>query len=475
MEQTVRDARGRSLPLAERLGHGAEGVVNRVKDSRLAVKRLFRRDADPGQATALESRLRAVARMPIEDLPIARPMVMLAEPDLGFVMELVDDMVPLERQMLAPYEVELVPWYLATGGLRRRLRILARIATTLATLHTRGMAYGDPSPGNVLVSEPTDQDQIWLVDPDNLAVESDGSRPAVYTPGYGAPELVNRGGRISTLSDAFAFAVMAHHTLFAVHPFIGDEIEEGPVEWEEAAHAYRVPWIDHAEDHSNVSTGGLPGRNRLVTRTVTRYFRSTFEEGLLEPRRRPSCADWAMALWQAGDAMIACGSCPGQRFATRACPWCGASSGSDLVCRIWLHAGPDVFSLDRAERSGDPDRVVGVRGWDIPAGELVAIDRGRPFVLTGRHGEIRPAAPDRPLSTVSWDGDNRIQVRNVGARPVLLVSGDRNVQRRLWPEQDAEVELRPEVPPWRLCFTSDPLSPHRQVTFDLIESTGTVR
>jgi DNA-binding helix-hairpin-helix protein with protein kinase domain len=475
MESTVRDVRGRTLPLAERLGHGAEGMVNRVRDSPLAVKRLFLRGSRSHHAALLDERLRAVARMPIEDLPVARPLVMLAEPEIGYVMELLDDMVPLEKQMLPPYEVELISWYLATGGLRRRLRVLARLATTLAALHARGMVYGDPSPGNVLVSEPLDQDQIWLVDPDNLAVESDGSRPAVYTPGYGAPELVSRGSRTSTLSDAFAFAVLAHHTLFVAHPFIGDDIEDGPVELEEAAHTYRVPWIDHSHDRSNASTMGLPGRDRLLTRTLSGYFRATFEDGLRAPVRRPSCADWATALWQAVDATLTCRSCRGHRFAARACPWCGTPPGNDLVCRVWLHAGPDIFSLARASDAPDPERVMGAQGWSIPAGEIVAIDSGRPFELTARHGEIRSDDPHRPLSTVSWDGGRRVRVTNVGVRPLLLVSGDRQVHRRLPPGRDAEVELRPDVPPWRLCFTSDPLSPHRQVTFDVVGPAGAVR
>jgi hypothetical protein len=213
----------------------------------------------------------------------------------------------------------------------------------------------------------------------------------------------------------------------------------------------------------------------LLTRTLRRLFRTTFEEGLHDPILRPSCADWATALWQAVDATLACQSCAGHRFATRTCPWCGAAPAPTLVCRVWLHAGPDIFSLERAERASDPSRVIGARGWSIPAGEVVAVDRDRPFILNSRHGEIRSDDPYRPLIEVRWDGGTRVQVTNVWTRPVLLISGDRQVERRLPPGRDAEIEVRREVPPWRLCFTGDLLSPHRQVTFDVVGPTGMVR
>jgi hypothetical protein len=96
------------------------------------VKRLFRHELRPPHARDLEDRLRSVARMPLEGLPVGRPLVMLAEPDLGFVMELVDDIVPPEKQMLAPYDVELVARYQGTGGLRRRLQTPRRFPALCA-------------------------------------------------------------------------------------------------------------------------------------------------------------------------------------------------------------------------------------------------------------------------------------------------------------------------------------------------------
>src|SRR5690606_18716580 len=68
---------------------------------------------------------------------------------------------------------------------------------------------------------------VWLIDADNLRFETFRSERGVYTPRFGAPEMVQGtdGGRPRT--DCHAFAAMAFSMLTSLHPFIGALVEEG--------------------------------------------------------------------------------------------------------------------------------------------------------------------------------------------------------------------------------------------------------
>src|SRR5262249_50624883 len=150
-----------------------------------------------------------VGRLPLEDLAVARPIEHLRSPDVGYVMELFTGMVPLRSLLRPPKDVDsVVRWYFATGGLRRRLRLLARAAEVFAELHGRGLVYVDPSPDNVFVSDTVDVSEVRLIDTDNLRTSTTPGR-TLYTPGYGAPEIVSETGAPNSLSDAYSFSLVA--------------------------------------------------------------------------------------------------------------------------------------------------------------------------------------------------------------------------------------------------------------------------
>jgi len=56
--------------------------------------------------------------------------------------------------------------FVQSGGLARRLALLARLARVLASLHGLGIAHGDLSPRNVFVSSTHAHSQVWLIDVD---------------------------------------------------------------------------------------------------------------------------------------------------------------------------------------------------------------------------------------------------------------------------------------------------------------------
>ena len=220
------------------------------------------------QARAAYAKLQRVRRLPLDGIRIAGVQALLAPPRVGYIMELAGEMFELSNLQDVPVDFEDDPgrWYLATGGFARRLRLIARLADSVARLHGRAIAYQDLSPGNVLVSSSADYDEVRLIDVDNLTVRSTVAEPAVFTPGYGAPEVVSGASGANTLADAHALAVLIFQTLTTMHPFRGDLVMDGPPQLqEEQADCYLVPWIDHPEDRSNATNRGIAPRQELLT------------------------------------------------------------------------------------------------------------------------------------------------------------------------------------------------------------------
>ena len=119
------------------------------------------------------------------------------------------DDIPAWLSAMPKNEAKKIVHYYKTGGLRRRLNALFKCASLLARLHGNGMVYGDISPNNIFISEGLEDPSVWLIDADNIRFEITAGGSVVYTPKYGAPELVQGkdGGRPA--SDCHAFAVVA--------------------------------------------------------------------------------------------------------------------------------------------------------------------------------------------------------------------------------------------------------------------------
>lgn len=317
--ETVTTTLGNRYRLGQMIGRGGQGAVFAVEGERLAVKLCADHSAPAREK--LRDRLAAVGRHPIQELAIARPLEQLRPPHVGYVMELLTGMVPLRELGRPPKDVSATGWYLDTGGLRRRLRVFARIAEIFAQVHGKGLVFVDPSPNNVFISSGTEGDEVRLIDPDNLRASTTPGT-SLYTPGYGAPEIVRGTGRATSLTDSHAFAVMAFESLSLAHPLLGDFVVDGEPDIEDRALAGQIPWIDHPEDETNRSSTGIP-REIVLSEILRRDFQATFGPGLLQPEDRPRMATWAEHLHRAADRTIRCPQCKGTfYFDQPLCPWC---------------------------------------------------------------------------------------------------------------------------------------------------------
>ena len=165
---------------------------------------------------------------------------------------------------------------------------------------------------------------------------------SVYTPGYGAPEVVQGRDQSRPRTDCWAFAVMTFKLLALCHPFIGKKVLEPEDEedgWDadpapngtatdlnEQAFAGFLPFVDDEDDDSNEGVGGLP-RVLVATEGLRRLFQETFGAGRELPHRRPTMAFWTLELARAADQSLDCLECGMSHFADEyaQCPYCGAA------------------------------------------------------------------------------------------------------------------------------------------------------
>lgn len=324
----VTDECGAVHTLTKKLGSGGQGDVWLVQGARRIVK-LLHAAAD---AEALRRQFAFVRRLDLAGLHVAKPIAVLKPPHVGYIAEFLSDMVPIQTLMDPPGR-EIAQWWTKTGGLRRRLRLLAHAGEMLSALHAKGVAYADLSPTNVFVSAPVHAQESWLIDLDNLRYDSVPSR-AIYTPGYGAPEVVNQTHGCTTLSDAWSFAVLVWRTLTLHHPFIGDWVNDGEPELEEQAFAGQVPWVRHSTDDRNRCSTGLPAEHVLGSRLI-QLAQQMFENGINDRKLRPGVSNWVERLHAAADQTVTCSDCRGSYFVTeKSCFWCDAPVPAVTPVRI---------------------------------------------------------------------------------------------------------------------------------------------
>lgn len=365
------------------LGQGGQGVVFRTKDPDLAIKLVTDESGNPvtdeESVERYSKRFKRVRLLPLpESLNISVPAALLQN-NAGYVMQLLSEMVPFSHfwldgktaEKIGPDEIptwlsampeneaKKIVHYYKTGGLRRRLHALYKCASLLARLHGNGMVYGDISPNNIFISEGIDDSSVWLIDADNIRFEIAAGGSVVYTPKYGAPELVQGkdGGRPS--SDCHAFAVVAFYLLSLIHPFVGKKVDgtdEG--DWadeenddedvEDKAYAGLFPWVDDQDDDSNSSDSGLP-RSLLLTEKLTALFKGTFGPGRTSPLLRPTIYHWPEALAQAADLTVTCPDCSMNYYydfihpetEDHNCPYCKTQRPQVLILESYRWNGSD--------------------------------------------------------------------------------------------------------------------------------------
>ena len=317
--------------------------------------------------------------------------------------------------------------------MKRRVLVFAR-------LHGRGLVYGDPSPHNILFSSDGDHSRPFLIDADNLHVQGDPNAAGVFTPGYGAPELISGHADPDTLTDAFAPAVIAFELLTLAHPFVGDLVHDGEPELEEAAFHGQMPWIEHSSDSSNRCSGGIP-RDLVVSQEAKKVFKRMFEDGLKERLLRPGMGEWVGVFCQWADVTVACPHCSASYFApsTRQCPWCSQPRPemSLAIFQIW---DPEITPT----AGGPPGDFVTTPSGPRRSLATMVLGAKEPVQILRRHvlSDIPVDQTEESLVEATRTRDDGFRVPNLTKEPSLCS----NTPRRTEPPAHSQREPKSSFP-----------------------------
>ena len=318
----VQDEAGRRYCLSNKSWQGGQGIVYLDQTGKFLIKV---NSKDPLVRDRIRQQIRRVRQMPINDLPITRPLELLRPPYAGYVMEYLTEMEPIKNLSWPPKGLDFVTWHIDTGGLKRRLLLLAKCAEVIYKLHSKGIIYGDLSPNNVFVSAAVDHNQVYLIDVDNLTYETNTSTSMIFTRFYGAPEVFKQERGVDSLTDAHSFAVIAFEVLALGHPLIGDMVASGEPQLEDRALAGEFPWIFHCSDVRNVSSHVLP-KEIFFSPRLFELCQKTFEDGLTDRKKRPGIWDWVEKLYTAAQFVLVCPNCHASYYRDQEhCPWCKAT------------------------------------------------------------------------------------------------------------------------------------------------------
>ena len=334
-------------------------------------------------------------------------------------MELMDGLVPLNCHRAQQAFLDGEGWaaYLASGGLRRRLRLLARWRGSPLGCTELGIAHGDLAQERVRLRVARAR-KVWLIDCDKPDLRHCRTVACSSTPRTtGAPELLLRQAR-HHVHRHLGFAVVAFQLLAVLHPFkSGDLVDPGQQEREEPALRGELPWVDHPEDRSNRAS--LRDTESWSAHPFCVICSTAVSGSVFSMRVTPGDGGWAEAFEAAVAVQVLCDT---GRWLWRhvpvdwdlCCPFCDMAWPAGACC-VWsirslplAGRGSGRFEnrLDRDRPFSDCGQWAGrialrssrhglLRRWRACA---VPADRGRRSGDSGRHGrQVSCRSPEHQL------------------------------------------------------------------------------
>jgi len=342
------------------LARGGQGIVYKTRDPDTVIKMALENEheiRDKEKIDEYHLRIKSLIYKPIpSDINIAKPLTLI-NGKAGYVMNLLEGMAPLssifpgelKKDQIESIEIpkflqglsdkrtaSYITYYLKTGGLRKRLYLLSRLAKELYRLHSRGLVYQDLSHNNVFINDELIP-QVYLIDADNLEYES-FNRQSVFTPRFEVPEVA-KGDNNTVFSDIYAFGILAFMTLTTTHPFDGEAANND--DWGndgQSKEVGKLPWIEDSRDISNRSNAGLRGQ-LSISAQLDYLFHKLFEEGRLDKFERPTLPIWIEVLEKAASSTVQCQSCQMTYYEEQfeKCPYCDAKKPPRVIVDSFVY------------------------------------------------------------------------------------------------------------------------------------------
>ena len=300
------------IDIANIIGTGAQGAVYRGENKNILIK--INQTKEENYLGKKIDKIKSL-NLP-KNLNFTLPIAKLNIPNKnyeGYIMRMMEDMKPISYLMKNSFKniEECYNYYnQETGGLRRRLEILKKIAYNLYYLHSRGIVYGDISSNNIFISMDSKYTEVWFIDCDNIDYSYDIDY-TIGTDGFCSPEIrkvlapYNIGKQTNTIeNDIYAFANLAFNVLFLADPFRGsillEDNEDDSDDWwddesddEKKFDLGEVSWVGE-NDESNKPIYGLSiNMDKMISPELKNLFNETLGYfGRNNPKQRPSLRIW---------------------------------------------------------------------------------------------------------------------------------------------------------------------------------------
>ena len=300
------------IDIANIVGTGAQGAVYRGENKNILIK--INQTKEENYLGKKIDKIKSL-NLP-KNLNFTLPIAKLNIPNKnyeGYIMRMMEDMKPISYLMKNSFKniEECYNYYnQETGGLRRRLEILKKIAYNLYYLHSRGIVYGDISSNNIFISMDSKYTEVWFIDCDNIDYSYDIDY-TIGTDGFCSPEIrkvlapYNIGKQTNTIAnDIYAFANLAFNVLFLADPFRGsillEDNEDDSDDWwddesddEKKFDLGEVSWVGE-NDESNKPIYGLSiNMDKMISPELKNLFNETLGYiGRNNPKQRPSLRIW---------------------------------------------------------------------------------------------------------------------------------------------------------------------------------------
>lgn len=186
------DTYGRSHVASKVLSSGGQGIVYLTEEPNVLLKLEWNPTTQEIEKdTSNNDKFDNIRILPmLENTNLTLPQTILRDV-VGYTMKMLDGMVSFEEAFSGDdYELPDNEWinnmkeaneylgdrlqrYIATGGMRKRLRAFLNASCVLAKIHASGLVYCDISEKNMFVSADPQMSYVWLIDCDNLSFMKD--------------------------------------------------------------------------------------------------------------------------------------------------------------------------------------------------------------------------------------------------------------------------------------------------------------
>lgn len=300
------------IDIANIVGTGAQGAVYRGENKNILIK--INQTKEENYLGKKIDKIKSL-NLP-KNLNFTLPIAKLNIPNKnyeGYIMRMMEDMKPISHLMKNFFKniEECYDYYnQETGGLRRRLEILKKIAYNLYYLHSRGIVYGDISSNNIFISMDSKYTEVWFIDCDNIDYSYDIDY-TIGTDGFCSPEIrkvlapYNIGKQTNTIeNDIYAFANLAFNVLFLADPFRGsillEDNEDDSDDWwddesddEKKFDLGEVSWVGENDESNKLIYGLSINMDKMISPELKNLFNETLGYfGRNNPKQRPSLRIW---------------------------------------------------------------------------------------------------------------------------------------------------------------------------------------